>query len=536
MKKDLIALTIITLFIHSALFSITYTASPSNYTSLLTSLVPGDTLYFTAGVYTNRLKLINLSGAAGQEIVFTGTSQSSVVFQGNACCNTVSLTQCAYLKIMNITIDGQNIPDIDGIKAEGTAGNWTHHITIENVRIIGHGGDQQTVGISTKCASWNWVIRKNKIEGAGTGMYLGNSNGDAPFVNGLIKNNLVVNTVGYNIEIKHQFNGVRDAFPGTAVDGKTVVRHNVFSKENNASTGADARPNLLVGGFPLTGWGSVDYYEIYGNFFYQNPVEALFQGTGKIMLYDNIFVNHFDPSGSRVIYITPQNGVPPQDIKIFHNTVWAANSSGGIRLYNPDPAYHQYCYGNAVFAPQPITNFADALDNVTDTYANASNYVLSATANLNILNLYPKNGQLTGPATPDSLFKANADWNQDFNGDNYVWTYRGAYSGCCTNNGWPLQLDTIPTFGGTVTSIFEQGKEVREVKVYPNPVGQSFRISGIDMPADFQIFNLLGECVSIGRTIDHEINTERLGSGIYLLILNDSHNTFLIKITRMAIK
>ncbi len=30
-------------------------------------------------------------------------------------------------------------------------------------------------------------------------------------------------------------------------DRKTIIRHNVFSKANNAATGGNARPNLLVG-------------------------------------------------------------------------------------------------------------------------------------------------------------------------------------------------------------------------------------------------------------------------------------------------
>ena len=55
-----------------------------------------------------------------------------------------------------------------------------------------------------------------------------------------------------------------------------------------------ARPSLLVGHFPLTGAGRNDVYEIYGNFFWQNPTEALFQGEGNIALYDNVFVNDFD--------------------------------------------------------------------------------------------------------------------------------------------------------------------------------------------------------------------------------------------------
>ena len=70
-----------------------------------------------------------------------------------------------------------------------------------------------------------------------------------------------------------------------------VIRRNVFSKSSNSSTGSLARPNLLVGHSPLSGTGVDDRYEIYGNFFFQNPTEALFQGEGNVALYDNLFVN-----------------------------------------------------------------------------------------------------------------------------------------------------------------------------------------------------------------------------------------------------
>ncbi|MBK7696343.1 MAG: hypothetical protein IPI30_19105 [Saprospiraceae bacterium] len=53
-------------------------------------------------------------------------------------------------------------------KAEGTAGNWAHHVTIEKLNIVNCGVDQQAVGISTKCPAWNWIIRSNIIIGAGT--------------------------------------------------------------------------------------------------------------------------------------------------------------------------------------------------------------------------------------------------------------------------------------------------------------------------------------------------------------------------------
>ena len=75
-----------------------------------------------------------------------------------------------------------------------------------------------------------------------------------------------------------------------------------------------ARPSLLVGHFPLTGAGRNDVYEIYGNFFWQNPTEALFQGEGNIALYDNVFVNDFGDA----VNIQPQLDVPWM-IRIFDN-------------------------------------------------------------------------------------------------------------------------------------------------------------------------------------------------------------------------
>ena len=92
---------------------------------------------------------------------------------------------------------------VDAVKSERPA-RYAHHITLENLLIRGHGNNQQTVGISTKCPAWNWVIRHNTIIGAGTGMYLGDSDGSAPFVAGVIEQNLIVDTIGYNLQIKHQ--------------------------------------------------------------------------------------------------------------------------------------------------------------------------------------------------------------------------------------------------------------------------------------------------------------------------------------------
>ncbi|HYV94385.1 MAG TPA: T9SS type A sorting domain-containing protein [Chitinophagales bacterium] len=511
------------------------TANSGNYTTYLNSLNPGDTLYLTAGTYLSDLTLNGQNGDSSHPIVIMGSAiLYTTIFQAQSCCNTVSITQCSYLIIKNLQLDGMNIA-VDAVKAEGTAGNWAHHITLEYLNIIHYGSDQQNVGISTKCSAWNWVIRKNRIIGAGTGMYLGNSDGSDPFVNGTIEYNFIAGTIGYNMEIKQQTDTVRDNFAGTSVNGKTMIRYNVFTKDSTSSTGADARPNLLVGGFPLNGWGSLDYYEIYGNFFYQNPVEALFQGTGNIMLYENIFVNHFDPAGLRAVYFTDQNGVQPQDIKVFHNTVWANNSSGGIRIYNPDINYQQYCYSNAVFAPAPITNFTNSVDNITDAYLNAFYNVLSATTNISTLNLYPQSGQLTGTLTSSALFQNNTNWDKDFNGDVYDWTFRGAYSGCCVNIGWQLQLDTMPTLPEVLNAVPLADIGQQDVIVYPNPFSTTLNVHLNTLKQfEIKISDLTGE-----EVLKSKINTSLFEadfinkpSGIYFLQIKTEHNLVTKKIIK----
>ena len=272
MKRITLTL-LLTIFFLSNFKAQIINASPGSYGALISTLTPNDTLLLAPGNYTNGLLINNLIGTSTQPIVIMG-SGNSTVFIGNACCNTVSIKKSAFVTLKNFKIDGQNISNIDGVKAEGTTGNWTHHIVLNNLLIVGHGANQQTVGISTKCPSWDWTIKGCTIDSAGTGMYLGNSNGEKPFVNGIIENNLIKNTRGYNIEIKHQNIGFRNA-PGMTLNGKTIIRNNVFSKETNASSGGSARPNLLVGNFPGSGNGASDYYENLWEFLLAKPYRIL---------------------------------------------------------------------------------------------------------------------------------------------------------------------------------------------------------------------------------------------------------------------
>jgi hypothetical protein len=93
----------------------------------------------------------------------------------------------------------------------------------------------------------------------------------------------------------------------------------------------------------------------------------------------------------------------------------------------------------AITASNTTTTFLS--DNITDSYTNAGNYVISATSDIDTLNLYPKAGQLkVMTPTPHTHFKNNKAYDKDFNNNPYDWTYRGAYSGSGVNKGWKLAL------------------------------------------------------------------------------------------------
>jgi Calx-beta domain len=425
----------------------TYNGNPVSYLPLLAALQPGDTLLLGPGTYTGGLSFNARHGQPGLPIIVSGPdSGPAAVFTARACCNTVSITDSSYLEIRNLELDGLGLAGVDAVKAEGPNGddsNFAHHITLENLYIHGHDTGQQTVGISTKCPAWDWVIRRNVIASAGTGMYLGNSDGSAPFVNGVVEGNLVVDTIGYNVQIKHQ--NSRPPLAGMPASGTTIVRHNVFSKANNASTGADARPNLLVGHWPLSGSGQDDTYLIYGNFFWANPTgEALFQGEGNLSLYDNLFVNNSGPA----VWIQPQNDVP-REVRVFNNTVVA--STAGIRVSGGAAGHQQKVIGNAVFAATPISA-ADQASNITGSQAAAAPLLQAPGGNPaatpSTLDLYPRPGMLTGTAIDASSFGTLLDSSRDFNGLPQNGLFRGAYGGEGTNPGWRPKLERKP-LGGT---------------------------------------------------------------------------------------
>ncbi|MCF6338763.1 MAG: right-handed parallel beta-helix repeat-containing protein [Gammaproteobacteria bacterium] len=415
-----------------------FSADPATYRSMLGLLKPGDTLSLRSGTYEEGLSITRLHGRAGEPVIITGPEEGfPAIFLGsqNKSRNTIQIKDSSYVTVRNLKLDGMGIADIDAVNARGI----THHITIENLKILRYGGSQLTVGIATRGPAWNWVIRKNLIVGAGTGMYLGNSNGAAPFVAGLIEGNVVLHTLGYNLQIKHQKprpQGV--GFPKG--QNTTIIRHNVFSKaENAAMNDRWARPNVLLGHWPLRGEGQDDQYLVYGNFFYQNPSEALFQGEGHIAFYNNLLVNDVGSA----LNIQKHND-KPRRIDIFQNTIVARNT--GIRVQHGVADYAQRVVANAVFASTPLrlTPSVQKQDNFAGTYRSASSLLGSPRDEPGELDFFPKPAKLRGSPIDMSPFMRFEDWGRDFDGAPRSGMYRGAYEGGRDGAAWFPELAQKP--------------------------------------------------------------------------------------------
>jgi hypothetical protein len=319
-------------------------ADPSNYRALIAKLTGGQTLLLAPGEYP-RLVIANVHGDPGRCITITGptgTRQATVL--GEIGNSTVEIINSSYVILRNLVIDSRGVPAADGIKAPAAMQGATHHVVLEGNLIIGAGASQQADGISTKTPTWNWIIRRNTIVGAGTGMYLGDSDGTAPFIAGLIENNLVLDPIGYGMQIKFQVG--RPVLPGIPEGPQsTIIRNNTFKKSGRPSPDGD-RPNLLVGGFPDSGTGSGDLYEIYGNLLVDNPREALFQGSGRISFHDNLLIG-----GHPAAAVFRDHDLPLKLAEVFDNKIYSPEI--GIQFGSPARAGHSV-FGNIIFAAVPI--------------------------------------------------------------------------------------------------------------------------------------------------------------------------------------
>jgi len=410
----------------------TFRAGPENYLPILGKLQPGDTLMLAPGLYSDGLPVHRMAGAPGRPIVIRGPrAQPPARFLARRGAHTVSIINSAWVEIHDLELDGNGLP-VAAVRAEGHA-DWAHHITLNGLLIKGHGADQSIVGIAVFCPAWNWVIRNNVIVGAGTGMYLGQSDGTAPFIAGIIEGNVITDTIGYNLQIKHQ--QTRPLLQGMPQKSSvTIIRRNVFAKSANSSVDKMARPNLLVGHWPKSGPGAEDTYVIYGNFFHQNPTEALFQGEGNVAFYSNVLVN----TGGSAVHIQPHNDVPRR-VDIFHNTVLAGGN--GIRVTGGHPEHAQRIFANAVFAETPIAG-GEQHSNITGLPGEAAEYLAQPNEPPGRLNLAPRRGRLRIAPYDFLPIPGAPDAGRDFDGRIYRVPMAGAYSE--NRPQWHLQVAPKP--------------------------------------------------------------------------------------------
>lgn len=417
-------------------------ADPTNYRTLVDTLGPGDTLRLAPGDYRDCLRISGRHGEANNPIVVEGADVfgGGVVFYGANCTGirsaTIFVEDSSHLVIRNIEIDGEGAT-ANGIRA-GYGTVAVHNVTVEGMYIHDNDPNNQHSAVGVFSTSWDWHIRNNRFERNGLGMYLGDSDGSAPFIRGIIEHNLILNPRGYGFQIKHQ--SVRAAVAGMPQDDSvTIVRRNVIVKAANAGGANDARPNLLIGDLPPSGVGTNDRYEVYQNFFFENAsgVETLFQGEGNLSIHDNIFVNTFAGPG---IVIRPHNGAV-RDVAIFHNTFLttgnAVAASGG-----PTVVVANAAYGDGA----SLLTGTDVRDNVTGTLTEAATTFIDVTPTLGDLDLYPAHPfPLSVDPAPDLGPLANrTDADVDFNGNARTPSWVGAYAGAGANPGWPLAAEVRP--------------------------------------------------------------------------------------------
>ncbi len=426
-------------------------AGPDNYTSIVNDLEAGDWMALESGTYTSSLYPDDLHGTAEEPIVISGpVDGEEAVIERHGHANTIEFGNSHNLTIRNLRLDGAT-NDV-GMALRARHGSYTSNITLENLYIHDYDvGSQTAIDTSNDAVAFGWTIKNVTIDGASTGMYLGCASGeDGAFIGGTIENNVIKDTFGYNIQVKHQNH--RDFGVGIPEGPhETVIRNNTFKRAGQERY----RPNLLVGHFPTEGPGSEDRYLIYNNTFYKNEGgHSAFQGEGNVALYNNIFMTE-----NAGVQIFDHNDVP-KDIYVLRNTF--VTSGTGISITNVDTNYEQMVAENAIFSDNPMNLHSNV--NETENFAadrdQADQYLVNPGYDLEELDLSPVDDSLD----KDDLIDYDLDLpdiDKDFTGRLRVQPTYGAYASE-TEDGYILNIEikgegsTDPS-GGSHT--YQEGEE-----------------------------------------------------------------------------
>jgi hypothetical protein len=415
-------------------------ADPDTYRKALSQLQAGDSLILAPGTYARGLPLTDRHGTPEHWITVCGPADGSAIIQQQAEANCVELWNCNHVTIQSLTLQGSGRGGQFGISAKGGAHNRVHDIRIEDCVISDWNSGQQAVGISTKTPTWGWIIRHNIIRRCGTGLYLGNSNGEEPFIQGIIEHNLIHDPIGYCMEIK--FQKQRAPVEGMPTEpGSTVIRHNVFVKSDAPSPDED-RPHLLVGGFPQEGLGAEDRYEIYGNLFFHNPRESMLQASGRVSIHDNVFVDCPRPEYAAITL--RDHDLPLRLAHVYRNTI--CQTARGIRIATvPDQGYA--VVGNLMFAEQPLVlqSGVKPTNNLTFPSSEASQYLTAVGDGIVDLDLHPRSSPNPRPALNLTPFANDIGFDRDFDGIlEHTAVRYGAYSSLGSAQSWKPSLTRKP--------------------------------------------------------------------------------------------
>jgi len=111
-------------------------------------------------------------------------------------------------------------------------------------------------------------------------------------------------------------------------------------------------------------------------------------------------------------------------------------------------------------------------------------------------------------------------------GDTIYVGLSAAQDGCVTN------IDSVSVIGNVINTVANQ--LANELKLYPNPIGNSFTIDGMIGTNTIEIYSELGQLISTTKTEFSiiTINTENISPGIYLVKVKGNGSEKTIKVSK----
>ncbi len=144
-------------------------------------------------------------------------------------------------------------------------------------------------------------------------------------------------------------------------------------------------------------------YEVYGNYFFHNHSEALFQGSGRISLHDNVFVD--GPYAYPAVVLRSHNG-PLKVAYVYNNTIY---TEGRGIYFGTRAQIDDAVVGNLVFALIPIAGtIMRQSGNLVGAFEDAPKYLKSPSLATDSMDLYPLPGKCQGAPIDLSLFQTDA--------------------------------------------------------------------------------------------------------------------------------